>query len=313
VATYHSGEIAVQERAGLATQAGFSLGGIGESVPPVAAEFLAEQPMIVVGGTDGGGRIWATQLTGAPGFLRVPDPRTLVVDALPLPQDPLADVLTAATPAGEPGAGQPVRIGMIAIEPATRRRMRINGRVHRHGDSLHVALDQVIANCPKYLQKRDHRTVAAGEAAATRAVTGGTALTAAQQRAVSAADTFFIATASGQGDADASHRGGNPGFVTVLSPTLLRWPDYTGNAMFLTLGNLMLNPAAGILVPDWGTGSLLHLSGTARTVWDADEIARVPGAQRLVEFSVEAVREISAASPLRWTEPGYSRFNPPVG
>jgi hypothetical protein len=85
-----------------------------------------------------------------------------------------------------------------------------------------------------------------------------------------------------------------------------------GNAMFLTLGNLLLNPAAGLVVPDWETGSRLQLTGTTSILWDAEEIARIPGAQRLVEFSVEAVREISAASPLRWTAPGYSRFNPPV-
>ncbi|MCP9958933.1 pyridoxamine 5'-phosphate oxidase family protein [Streptomyces sudanensis] len=308
--TYHSGEIAVQQRAGLATQADFSLGGIGETIPPIAVEFLAEQPMIVLGGADPAGRIWATQLTGAPGFLRVPDPRTLVIDALPSPEDPLAGTLGAASGGGP---GDPVRVGMIAIEPATRRRMRINGRARRDGGGLRVDLDQVIANCPKYLQKRSHHTAAAGEDASARTTADGTALTPAQQRTVSAADTFFVATASDRGDADASHRGGNPGFVQVVSPTLLRWPDYVGNAMFLTLGNLMLNPAAGILFPDWRTGAALHLSGTARTVWDEDEIARVPGAQRLVEFSVEAVREVSAASPLRWTDPVYSRFNPPVG
>ncbi|MFV0128567.1 pyridoxamine 5'-phosphate oxidase family protein [Streptomyces sp. HMX112] len=308
MASYHSGEIAVQERAELADQASFSLGGIGETVPAVAAAFLAEQPMIVIGGADRGGRVWATQLTGAPGFLRAPDPRTLTIGTLPLPEDPLWDVLAGA---GSPG--EPVRVGMIAIEPATRRRMRINGRAFRDGGGLRVDLDQVIANCPKYLQKRDYRILAADDEAATaRTATDGTELSDAQQRMVRGADTFFIATTSDRGDADASHRGGNPGFVQVLSPTLLRWPDYVGNAMFLTLGNLLLNPAAGIVVPDWETGTALHLSGTARTVWDAEEIARVPGAQRLVEFSVEAVREVSAASPLRWSAPGYSRFNPPV-
>ncbi|MFJ4872896.1 pyridoxamine 5'-phosphate oxidase family protein [Streptomyces sp. NPDC088757] len=304
MATYHSGEIAVQERAGLARQADFSLGGIGETVPPVARDFLAEQPLIVLGATDPEGRVWATQLTGEPGFLKVPDPRTLVVDALPLPADPLAGVLTG---------GPVARIGMIAVEPATRRRMRLNGRAHRQGDGLRVDLDQVIANCPKYLQKRDHSRIGPGEdGAAAPVATDGTELSPAQQRAVRAADTFFVATASDRGDADASHRGGNPGFVQVLSPTLLRWPDYVGNAMFLTLGNLLLNSSAGILVPDWDTGTTLHVSGTARTVWDAEEIAEVPGAQRLVEFSVEAVREITAASPLRWSSPGYSRFNPAV-
>jgi predicted pyridoxine 5'-phosphate oxidase superfamily flavin-nucleotide-binding protein len=305
VATYHSGEKAVQERAGLAREAGYALGGIGATVPPVAREFLAEQPLIVLGAADRAGRIWATQLTGAPGFIRVPDPRTVTVDALPLPEDPLADILTTGS---RPG------IGMIAIEPATRRRMRINGRARREGGVLHVDLDQVIANCPKYLQKRNHAEMRPEDGTAVpRTAVDGTELTPAQQRTVRAADTFFVATASDQGDADASHRGGNPGFVQVLSPSLLRWSDYIGNAMFLTLGNLLLNAAAGILVPDWETGAALHLSGTARTVWDPEEIARVPGAQRLVEFTVEAVREITAASPLRWSSPAYSRFNPPAG
>ncbi|AKZ53062.1 putative ferredoxin NADPH reductase [Streptomyces ambofaciens ATCC 23877] len=302
VATYHAGELAVQERAGLALRAASALRAVRAEVPPVARQFLAERPLIVVGAADPGGRLWATHLTGEPGFLRVPDPRSLVIDALPVPEDPLAGVL---------GAARSLPVGMIAIEPATRRRMRINGRADRDGTGLRVTLDQVVSNCPKYIQQRDHRPADADGPVLRRATTGR-ALDAAQRAAVGRADTFFVTTASDTGHVDASHRGGNPGFVQVLSATLLRWPDYTGNAMFLTLGNLHVNPAAGILVPDWETGTALHLSGTARTVWDAEEIARTPGAQRLVEFCVEAVHEVSGASPLRWGEPGYSRYNPPV-
>jgi predicted pyridoxine 5'-phosphate oxidase superfamily flavin-nucleotide-binding protein len=305
---YHSGERAVQERAGLLRQAEFSSGGIRDAVPDVAVEFLAGQPLIVVGGTDAEGRMWATQLVGQPGFIGVPDPRTVSIGALPAPDDPLHGLLAGATSAA------PARVGMIAIEPATRRRMRVNGRAVRDGTTLRVDIDQVIANCPKYIQKRDWRAPSDPPfpGSGSRKATAGTALSPAQQSALAAADTFFVATASGRGDADASHRGGNPGFVRVLSPGLLRWPDYTGNAMFLTLGNLTQNPAAGILVPDWGTGATLHLSGTARTIWDPREVAQFPGAQRLVEFSVAAVREVPAASGLRWTAPIPSRFNPPA-
>ncbi|MCF2526591.1 pyridoxamine 5'-phosphate oxidase family protein [Yinghuangia soli] len=299
---YHRGELAVQDRAELSRQAAFSLGGIGGTIPPVAAAFLAEQPLIVVGGTDADGRTWATQLTGPPGFLRVPDPETLLIDARPLPEDPLAALLAG-----------PAQVGMIAIEPASRRRMRINGRAAPTGTGLRVDLDQVISNCPKYIQKRGHRFPdLAGASPRPRKAVRGTALDGRQQDAIRAADTFFVATADEQGNTDASHRGGNPGFLRVLSPTLLRWPDYVGNAMFLTLGNLELRPEAGLLVPGWETGTALHLSGTARTIWDADEIARVPGAQRLVEFSVRDVLEIPDALPLRWSSPDYSRFNPPV-
>ncbi|MDG4863585.1 pyridoxamine 5'-phosphate oxidase family protein, partial [Streptomyces sp. T-3] len=207
---------------------------------------------------------------------------------------------------------QDAKVGMIAIEPATRRRMRINGTSGPTGRGLRVTPDQVIANCPKYLQKRDFTLLPQAEwqAGAPRQRTTG--LSTAQQLAVSTADTFFVSTASPAGDADASHRGGNPGFVQVLSPTHLRWPDYIGNAMFLTLGNLELHPEAGLVFPDWETGSMLQLTGTARTNWDTDERARIPGAQRLVDFFVTGVQETPNALPLRWSEPGYSRFNPPT-
>lgn len=306
---YHRGEVAVQERAGLARRAAGAGRAIRSDIPEVAADFLVRQPFLVVGGADERGRIWATQLSGEPGFLSVPAPDTLIIGALPPPGDPLAGLLSGA---GTGGAA-PARIGMIGIEPETRRRMRMNGRAVRAGDGLRVDLDQAVANCPKYIQVRRHRRIAPGEEAGQRiAVPDGDALSPAQQEALRTADTFFVATASDRGDADASHRGGNPGFVQVLTPRLLRWPDYAGNGMFLTLGNLELNPAAGLLVPDWDTGASLHLTGSARTVWDGDAVARIPGAERLVEFEVTAVREIAAASPLRWSEPEFHRHNPPV-
>lgn len=306
MATYHSGELAVQERAGLSDQARFSLGGIHHAVPEVAAAFLAAQPMIVIGATDTDGRLWATQLTGDPGFLHTPAPDRLVIDAVPLPGDPLADAIARTTP------HRPLRLGAIAIEPATRRRMRLNGRAVARTDRIEIDLDQVIANCPKYIQKRQPVLRAGAARPEDRRITDSTSLRPDQQDTIRAADTFFVATASDTGDADASHRGGNPGFVDVLSPTTLRWPDYVGNAMFLTLGNLAVNPSAGLVFPGWDTGTALHLTGTARTVWEPASVTRFPGAQRLVEFSIDTVREITHASPLRWSEPTFSRFNPPA-
>ncbi|WP_214323491.1 pyridoxamine 5'-phosphate oxidase family protein [Nonomuraea sediminis] len=286
--SYHRGELKVQERAGRLRQAGSALRGIRQAVPEVASDFLAAQPMIVVGAADGAGRMWASLVTGAPGFLRTPDPRTLVVDTLPLPDDPLAEALAG-----------PAEVGMIAIEPATRRRMRVNGHSTPTGQGFRVDIDQAISNCPKYLQLR---TPAVPAAEARPVASTGLALTGDQQEQIRLADTFFVATATSGGDADASHRGGNPGFVEVVSPTRLRWPDYLGNSMFLTLGNLAVHPAAGLLVPGWDTGSTLQLTGTARTVWDPE--------QRFVEFEVEAVHETRHATRLRWSAPEYSRFNP---
>ncbi|MXG28943.1 pyridoxamine 5'-phosphate oxidase family protein [Streptomyces sp. YIM 132580] len=302
MADYHRGELAVQHRAGLRDPAAGSLRAIRDAVPDAAAVFLARQPMIVVGAADASGRLWSTLLTGEPGLLGVPDPRTLTVAALPADDDPLGAVLR------EPGT----RVGMIAIEPATRRRIRLNGTSVPEGEGVRVALDQVIGNCPKYLQKRQYALLPPDRTGRRAAVRRGDALTTVQRLTLATSDSFFIATASPDGDADASHRGGNPGFLQVLSPTRLRWPDYPGNAMFLTLGNLELHPQAGLLVPDWETGDLLQLSGTAHTDWDGGRAAAVPGAQRIVEFRIEAVQETRDAVRLRWSDPDFSRFNPPV-
>jgi len=296
--TYHRGERAVQARAGELARADHSARAIGDRVPPVAAAFLADQPMVVVAAADPAGRRWASLLTGPAGFARAADERTVEVAAVPAVGDPLRAVLAA-----------PATVGMIALDPTTRRRMRVNGRARPTREGFRLLTDQVYANCPKYIQQRDRRTpVPAAVPGSAR--TGG-ALTTAQQAAVAAADTVFVATGA-EGGADASHRGGEPGFVQVLSPTRLRWPDYSGNAMYMTLGNLALDPAAGLLVPGWATGTTLQITGSARVDWSPAAAEGFPGALRMVELTVAQVVELPGASPLRWGPPSPSPSNPPV-
>ncbi|WP_020423297.1 pyridoxamine 5'-phosphate oxidase family protein [Amycolatopsis sp. ATCC 39116] len=297
VDVYHEGERAAQRRSGLLDQGGFSARAIQHAIPAVARDFLARQVMLVLGATDAEGRVWATLLSGPPGFLRAEDDTTLAVAALPAPGDPLRSRL-----------GEPAPVGMLAIEASSRRRMRMNGRSTPVAGGLRVALEQVYANCPKYIQKREPHP----EQAAPGEPVTSAALSPDQRELLSRADTFFVATADRDGDADASHRGGNPGFVQVLSDTTLRWPDYVGNAMFNTLGNLEVNPAAGLLFQDWATGTTLQLTGTARTDWGPAAAGSLPGAQRVVDFTVSAVVEIPSASRLRWSAPAFSRFNPPL-
>lgn len=182
--------------------------------------------------------------------------------------------------------------------------MRVNGRSTPIGRGLRIAVDQVVANCPKYIQRREPHPVAASPGVALE----GTELTDSQSAAVARADTFFIATSDGYGHADASHRGGLPRFVQVLDAGHLRWPEYVGNGMFMTLGNLVVHSSAGLLFPDWDTGSLLHLSGTATVAEEPEE----PHARAVVDFRVRRVVEVPGGSALRWSAPEFHRFNPPV-
>ncbi|GAA1578557.1 pyridoxamine 5'-phosphate oxidase family protein [Kribbella sancticallisti] len=293
---YHPGERLAQQRAGLRTEAERSRPAIGTSIPGVAARFITEQHFLVLGAADPDGRMWASLLVGEPGFAAALDEFTLDVAAVPADGDPLRSVLTHAAP-----------VGAILIDPATRRRMRVNGDAEPTRAGLRIAVRQVYANCPKYIQQRRIEEVApVGSTNARESV----ALDAGQRQLIAAADTFFVATRSAGGEADASHRGGNRGFVQVLGDRSLRWPDYVGNAMMMTLGNLQEDPAAGLLFVDWETGTTLQVSGRAQVEWDADP--GVPGAQRQVSFEVERVVQVDGGNPLSWTPAVPSRFNPPV-
>ncbi|MBF6217742.1 pyridoxamine 5'-phosphate oxidase family protein [Nocardia abscessus] len=291
---FHDGEVAVQRRMGQAEIAERVGRMIRPDIPSVAAGFLAEQRMVVLAAADAAGRLWASELVGRPGFVRAIDDRTIAVDARPAPADPLHETLTHRT-----------RIGMIALQPQRRRRMRVNGRSAPEGTGLRIVTDQVYSNCPKYISRRDVESYVPDTWSA--AVRRGVELDADQQAAITAADTFFVATADGDGNADASHRGGNPGFLHVVSPTRLRWPDYRGNSMFMTLGNIEVNPRCGILIPDWATGATLQLTGTAELVWEPETFAA--GAQCSLDFTVEEVVERPGGA-LRWGPAELSPVNP---
>lgn len=283
---YHWGPLAVQERVGVRDLAEHVGRSIGTGIRDVAAAFLGLQPHLVVGAADGAGRMWASLLTGAPGFVRATGPdRITVAGGLPA-GDPLAEALATAG----------TRVGTIALDPRTRRRMRLNGTLEVTGRGFVVRAEQVFANCPKYLQQRQPLDLAAEGAGVVRR---GDALTPDQERAVRAADTFFVATTAEADGVDASHRGGLPGFVEVSSPGELTWPDYAGNGMFLTLGNLTADPRAGLLFPDWESGALLQLSGRAETEFADD-------GERRVRFHVESVVESLHPGRLRWSAPEYS-------
>jgi hypothetical protein len=212
---------------------------------------------------------------------------------LPAPGDPLRAAFDRPRPAG-----------LLAVDHARCRRVRANGWVRRDGDGLLIRTEQVLRNCPKYIQQRE--LVADADPSPARASLGSE-LTARQQDWIATADTFFIASWSPDHGADASHRGGRTGFVTVGGATRLSWPDYKGNSFFMTLGNLELNPACGLLFLDWRQGHTLHLTGDSHVDWD-DRSA--PGAKRTVHFRVRRVVQVDNATVLRWRFLEHSSFNP---
>jgi hypothetical protein len=124
------------------------------------------------------------------------------------------------------------------------------------------------------------------------------------------ADTFFLASYHPEGGADVSHRGGFPGFIRIVDQQTLIWPDYPGNGMFNSLGNIVENHSAGLLLLDFENGGTIQLSGVAKILWDDERISDFPGAERLVEFRLHKLIETDNATSLRWKFIDYSPENP---
>ena len=296
---FHRGEIAVQTRAGVQHGAAKIGRSIEDEVPPAAAYFLSQRYSLYVGSLDACGRPWASELVGPPGFVRVTDPRTVLIEAAPEAGDALMHRLETNTD-----------VGLLAIDFVTRRRFRVNGRASiSPTGTIHVAVVQAYGNCPKYIQRREPTEVVEDLSAATR-VTESTRLTPSQRARIDSADTFFLATAHPTSGADVSHRGGAPGFVRAIDDRTIVWPDYQGNTMFMSLGNIETHPYAGMLFVEYESGDVLQLTGAARIDWDPARAATFPGAQRVVELQVESVIDAPGASALRWRLIERSPANP---
>jgi uncharacterized protein len=295
---FHSGELELQKRMGVRETADHVVRGIHASVPAAAGAFLEQRRFVVLAATDADHRPWASLLAGPAGFARCLDEHTIRIDAVPPPGDPLAANLRTNALAG-----------IIAPDLATRRRLRINGRLEIRDGAILIHVDQAYSNCPKYIQLRKPD----GKTAPTlpRLVGRSSSLLPRQREWIRSADTFFIATLVPGEGADASHRGGMPGFVEVDGQEL-SWPDYPGNAMFNSLGNILKNPRAGILVPDFATGSILQMTGRASLDSARAQSAERTGEELSVRFTAEAVVEIEGVLPQRLRLVEYSPFNPVV-
>jgi uncharacterized protein len=285
---FHPGELAAQQLAG----GGSAGGAIRPFLPDQHRRFFAQLPFVAVATTDDGGGPVATLWTGHPGFVRSPDPHTLRIAIALDPDDP-------ASRAFVPGAP----FGLLGIELATRRRNRANGAITAvDPDGVTVAIHQSFGNCPSFIHPRDVLPASAS-AAPPEALRG---LDRDAAAAITAADTFFVATAARTGEptggVDISHRGGPRGFVRIDGDALTI-PDYRGNRYFNTLGNLVSDPRAALVFVDFARGNLLHLQGRAEIQWHGPEVGALAGAERLWRFHVERGWRRRAALALRGTAP----------
>jgi predicted pyridoxine 5'-phosphate oxidase superfamily flavin-nucleotide-binding protein len=266
-AGFHAGELAVQRRAGTREEAAR----LSPMLDPAELRggivaFLADRTFAVITARDADGRLWTSPLSGPPGFLEAVTLTTLAVHA--------------ELPAGDPLHGLPAgqKVGLVVVEFAARRRVRVNGTLVAAGaDTLALEVEQAYGNCPQYIHQRLLAPAGTAQAGTEQAGTDparpgdvrrDVTLSPSDAGLIRAADTFFLGTTNPERGSDSSHRGGRPGFVRVDGDRLW-WPDYPGNNLFNSFGNLAVDPEASLLFLDFDTGRTLQLSGTAEVEWDA--------------------------------------------
>ena len=301
---FHAGEQQVHERLGIRDEIeAFARRVVRDYMPDQHREFYGMLPFVLIGTVDDRGRPWASLLTGGPGFMTSPEPRRLDVAARPLFGDPLNMTLKS-------GAD----VGILGIEPETRRRNRLTGRIETvRGDGFVVSIRQAFGNCPQYIQTRAVEVVPEdGRPFEEPPISRGNRFDERTRALIERSDTLFIATAfsdlqddASQG-ADVSHRGGKPGFVRVEDDRTFVFPDFSGNNHFNTVGNILLNPKAGFLFVDFEAGDLVYMTGAAEIVWEGPQVRAFTGAERLLRFRAEQVIRVEGSLPLRFEFGEYS-------
>jgi predicted pyridoxine 5'-phosphate oxidase superfamily flavin-nucleotide-binding protein len=300
---FHAGERTIQSLAGVRDR--IELKGraiIRDHMPEQHRAFFTALPFIVVGLADQNGHPWATTLSGPPGFMNSADENLLTIKAWLDRGDPLHSCVRDGAP-----------VGGLGIELSTRRRNRINGRIEGcvTGEGFSIRVQQSFGNCPKYIQARNERPRRHSNPVPKSRVAAH--LGDNEVNFITDADTFFIASRSAQLDPvessqglDVSHRGGLPGFVRVVSRNELCFPDFSGNLLFNTLGNLEADARAGLLFIDFRSGGMLHVIGRTRICWDVPETTRSAGIERLIFLDIQCVLNREHAFPYSFDFVNYS-------
>lgn len=291
---FHDGELALQAAAGTLDEVAV-LGArmLRPQLTDQLRSFFQQLPFVVLGTVDAAGQPVAQLLGGAPGFVASPDAGLL-------------RIASSASPGLEAGEA----IGLLGIEPHTRRRNRANGTVeHVDAQGFDVRIAQSYGNCPRHIVQRravfDAAVPPAAEGVGTMATLDAAALA-----LIGAADTLFIATAHPAAAAggrdlpaeqgvDVSHRGGPAGFVRAsVDASGQQWltlPDYDGNRFFNTWGNLALHPRAGLLVIDFTTSTQLQVRVDTELLWPEEE-----GGVRVLRMRVRGARRVAGPAGLHW-------------
>ena len=251
---FHEGQRAVQKITGEEEIAKQRIPMISNELHPRSISFIEHQILAFLGSEDAEGEIWLSLIIGKRGYIQVPSLKEIKLDLSNIVSN-RQDIFF------ENIKSQPI-VGLLFHEAERRARYRAWGFARTLGNALSFDIRMGYPSCPKHIQ-RELIEVPKDSKITSSKYQKGTILGTSEKKWIKRAHTFFITTQTKNGDIESSHRGGDPGFVEIQKNGLLRVPDYLGNSMFSTLGNIYKNPKSALLFVDYTKGETLQLSGRA--------------------------------------------------
>ncbi|KAI2472793.1 hypothetical protein F4781DRAFT_290241 [Annulohypoxylon bovei var. microspora] len=218
-------------------------------------------------------------------------------------------------------------ISGLSIDLETRDRVKLAGRMvagsvtrTRPGVvdlQMVFQVEESLGNCPKYLNMKQ----IVPHTPKPRLVSEGTGIPLPRDAidVIQKADLFFIASKHGSSSMDANHRGGAPGFVRVLrnedeehGGLSIVYPEYSGNRLYQTLGNLQQDPYAGLVFPDFDTGDVVYVTGRTTILVGEKATDVMPRAKLVVKVDVSEARFVRSGLPFRGLHGERSPYNPAI-
>lgn len=306
--SYHPGELAAQDKAGTRGVAAELAVGKHSALSFASGHdvFLAAQSFAALASVDlKNESVWVTPLFGQSGDLAAISEKEIAISRDCIPNLDMLNFIEPGTP-----------LSLLGIDLNRRIRHRINGYTIAGGDngkhSVSLQVTEYTPNCPKYINRRDIIPASDGTPSLNKNARAETRtrLTEDDQTFVRKMDTLWIGTYAPGIGADCNHRGGKPGFIRVISPSTIEWPEYRGNGTFFTSGNLESYDRAGVTLVDFESGSIIQMTGRATVDWEHDGCYE--GASRKIVFHITNLVRMNEITNHRWKRLDYSPYNPVV-
>ena len=295
---------------------------------PYGERILNKAPLLAVGTLDDHGRPWTSLWGGEAGFARSLGQSVVGLRiAVDGEHDPVLRLLTSAREeATDIAALRGKQISALSIDLATRSRVKISGEiiagvVERAGSGengnqapeaqIVFAVKQSLGNCPKYLNIKQITSAVPSPKLSVRSLP----LSKEALDLIAKADLFFV-TSHYHGTLGTNHRGGPPGFVRVLqndsAAVVLVYPEYSGNRLYQTLGNLKIHPQAGVIIPDFETGDALYFTSKTQIIIGKGALDLLPRSNMVVKFTLTDARLVTSGLAFRGKDGTPSPYNPTV-